>query len=284
MTSRSAEQERRIALLERQRATIAELMERRGALVPSARERESRAAQPPTRSHQAPLVGIRERDVRPDERDAGSARDQPRDRARRGRRRRKSTALTVKLSLERHGSAHPRSSVRRPVALLPADSLGSCVVRPRRRADAVVERPTSGVGAHGQGQRARSVARSTSRAPDSSPRNHCRSSPRPDVVRGLYVNRWAALGDRMWQLIEVAKRTEVNALVIDVKDDRGLPALSLRRSRCARRSARTRIARCRAKRLRADPRHDARARHLPDRAHRRRQGPAARAGAAASGR
>jgi len=38
----------------------------------------------------------------------------------------------------------------------------------------------------------------------------------------LYVNRWAAIGQRMWQLIDVAKRTEVNALVIDVKDDRGL--------------------------------------------------------------
>jgi len=35
------------------------------------------------------------------------------------------------------------------------------------------------------------------------------------------VNRWAALGDRMWDLIDIAKRTEVNALVIDVKDDRG---------------------------------------------------------------
>ena len=45
--------------------------------------------------------------------------------------------------------------------------------------------------------------------------------PRPEVVRGLYINRWAALGERMWQLIDVAKRTEVNALVIDVKDDRG---------------------------------------------------------------
>jgi hypothetical protein len=43
----------------------------------------------------------------------------------------------------------------------------------------------------------------------------------PRIVRGLYVNRWAALGDRMWELIDVAKRTEVNALVIDVKDDRG---------------------------------------------------------------
>jgi hypothetical protein len=46
-------------------------------------------------------------------------------------------------------------------------------------------------------------------------------SPRPAVVRGLYVNRWAALGNRIWQLIDVARRTEVNALVIDVKDDRG---------------------------------------------------------------
>jgi hypothetical protein len=45
--------------------------------------------------------------------------------------------------------------------------------------------------------------------------------PRPPVVRGLYVNRWAAIGQRMWDLIGVAKRTEVNALVIDVKDDRG---------------------------------------------------------------
>jgi hypothetical protein len=43
----------------------------------------------------------------------------------------------------------------------------------------------------------------------------------PSPLRGLYVNRWAALGDRMWQLIDVAKRTEINALVIDVKDDRG---------------------------------------------------------------
>jgi hypothetical protein len=45
--------------------------------------------------------------------------------------------------------------------------------------------------------------------------------PRPPVVRGLYVNRWAAVGKRMWDLIDVAKRTEVNALVLDVKDDRG---------------------------------------------------------------
>ena len=44
----------------------------------------------------------------------------------------------------------------------------------------------------------------------------------PDTVRGLYVNRWAAVGSRMWELIALARTTEVNALVIDVKDDRGL--------------------------------------------------------------
>lgn len=45
--------------------------------------------------------------------------------------------------------------------------------------------------------------------------------PTPDTLRGLYVNRWAALGRKMDQLIDLAKTTEVNALVIDVKDDRG---------------------------------------------------------------
>jgi len=45
---------------------------------------------------------------------------------------------------------------------------------------------------------------------------------RPDTVRGLYVNRWAALGRKVWQLLDVARTTEVNTLVIDVKDDRGL--------------------------------------------------------------
>jgi hypothetical protein len=43
----------------------------------------------------------------------------------------------------------------------------------------------------------------------------------PETLRGLYVNRWAAIGQKVYRLIDVAKRTEVNALVIDVKDDRG---------------------------------------------------------------
>jgi hypothetical protein len=59
-------------------------------------------------------------------------------------------------------------------------------------------------------------------APDSILRPPAPLVPAPAEVRGLYVNRWASLGQKMWQLIDVAKTTEVNALVLDVKDDRGL--------------------------------------------------------------
>ena len=86
---------------------------------------------------------------------------------------------------------------------------------------------SSGETARGEGQQPVVQAGATgsdsarrSAAPDTTARA-LPLMPRPEVVRGLYVNRWAALGERMWQLIDVAKRTEVNALVIDVKDDRG---------------------------------------------------------------
>ena len=58
-----------------------------------------------------------------------------------------------------------------------------------------------------------------------SARDTARLVPRvatPDTLRGLYVNRWAAIGPPVWGLIEIARTTEINALVIDVKDDRGL--------------------------------------------------------------
>ena len=43
------------------------------------------------------------------------------------------------------------------------------------------------------------------------------------IVRGLYVNRWAAQSaKRMRSLIAIADSTEVNALVIDMKDEFGL--------------------------------------------------------------
>jgi hypothetical protein len=64
------------------------------------------------------------------------------------------------------------------------------------------------------------VGSSTARA-DSVPPRVIARVPTPDTLRGLYVNRWAALGRKLNDLIAVAKRTEINALVIDVKDDRG---------------------------------------------------------------
>jgi hypothetical protein len=65
------------------------------------------------------------------------------------------------------------------------------------------------------------AASSMSRAADSVVAPRIVRVPAPDTLRGLYVNRWAALGRKLNTLIGVAKRTEVNALVIDVKDDRG---------------------------------------------------------------
>lgn len=45
---------------------------------------------------------------------------------------------------------------------------------------------------------------------------------RPEHVRGVYVNAWAAGSDsRMTQLIGLARRTEVNSFVIDIKDATG---------------------------------------------------------------
>jgi len=47
--------------------------------------------------------------------------------------------------------------------------------------------------------------------------------PAPGIVRGLYVNRWAAQSTRrMRGLIAMADSTEINAFVIDMKDEFGL--------------------------------------------------------------
>jgi hypothetical protein len=48
-------------------------------------------------------------------------------------------------------------------------------------------------------------------------------SAAPPVVRALYVNRWAAQSKRkMAKLVAIADTTEINALVIDMKDEFGL--------------------------------------------------------------
>lgn len=46
--------------------------------------------------------------------------------------------------------------------------------------------------------------------------------PRPDFVRGLYVNAWAAGSSRrMEEILTIVRETEVNSLVIDIKDATG---------------------------------------------------------------
>lgn len=44
---------------------------------------------------------------------------------------------------------------------------------------------------------------------------------RPGSVKALYVNAWAFSGNRLWDLVRLADSSDVNALVVDVKDDTG---------------------------------------------------------------
>ncbi|PWW05450.1 putative glycosyl hydrolase protein [Paenibacillus cellulosilyticus] len=43
----------------------------------------------------------------------------------------------------------------------------------------------------------------------------------PDAVRGIYVTGWSAGGERMKSLLQLVDDTELNAMVIDIKDDDG---------------------------------------------------------------
>ncbi|HEU5040247.1 MAG TPA: putative glycoside hydrolase [Gemmatimonadales bacterium] len=43
----------------------------------------------------------------------------------------------------------------------------------------------------------------------------------PETVRALYVNAWAFGGKRFRELLRLAERSEINAFVVDVKDDTG---------------------------------------------------------------
>ena len=62
-----------------------------------------------------------------------------------------------------------------------------------------------------------------SAAADSAAADSARTAPPAGIVRGLYINRFAAQSSRrMAKLIAVADSTEVNAFVVDVKDEFGL--------------------------------------------------------------
>jgi hypothetical protein len=47
------------------------------------------------------------------------------------------------------------------------------------------------------------------------------ASPLPPPVRALYVNAWAFGSSKLWHLVRLADSTEINAFVVDVKDDTG---------------------------------------------------------------
>ena len=47
------------------------------------------------------------------------------------------------------------------------------------------------------------------------------NGPISDPVKALYVNAWAFGGSKLWQLVSLADSTEINAFVVDVKDDTG---------------------------------------------------------------
>ena len=74
--------------------------------------------------------------------------------------------------------------------------------------------------------------------------------PTTAAVKALYVNAWAFSSPRLWQLVRLADETEINAFVVDVKDDTGCllypsdvaVAQQIGANRCARtRDARERI-------------------------------------------
>ncbi len=80
------------------------------------------------------------------------------------------------------------------------------------------EVPTSGAGVDRPG--AGAGARDS--VPSETAREASVRFPRPEHVRGLYVNAWAAGSTgRMASLLDLARRTEVNSLVIDIKDASG---------------------------------------------------------------
>ena len=46
-------------------------------------------------------------------------------------------------------------------------------------------------------------------------------APPPPPVKALYVNAWAFGSPKLWHLVRLADSTEINAFVVDVKDDTG---------------------------------------------------------------
>ena len=79
--------------------------------------------------------------------------------------------------------------------------------------------------------------------------------PPPPPVKALYVNAWAFGSPKLWHLVRLADSTEVNALVVDVKDDTGC-LLYDSQVEVARQIGATRCIRARDARARLDTLHE----------------------------
>jgi hypothetical protein len=79
--------------------------------------------------------------------------------------------------------------------------------------------------------------------------------PPPPPVKALYVNAWAFGSPKLWHLVRLADSTEVNAFVVDVKDDTGC-LLYDSQVEVARQIGATRCIRARDARARLDTLHE----------------------------
>jgi hypothetical protein len=115
------------------------------------------------------------------------------------------------ISLEAPGREAPRASV----SAKEGDRAGA----------SASSRDTSAASAASASAAASASVASAAAAASPSPSSGVDSArpPAPGIVRGLYVNRWAVQSPRrMRGLIAVADSTEINAFVIDMKDEFGL--------------------------------------------------------------
>lgn len=105
--------------------------------------------------------------------------------------------------------------------LLPELGMGSGAVD-MDQSGPMIHTPGPSAGDAGQGPAEADDGSDLERARADSVRFHGARFPRPEHVRGLYVNAWAAGStNRMEALIDLARRTEINTFVIDIKDATG---------------------------------------------------------------
>lgn len=130
-----------------------------------------------------------------------------------------------------HPSIRPSLLPRVAAGLLAASALAACTGAEQPALTTTAAAPTGNAAGSSAGARNAADSAGAAAAAPGRPIGSIASFTEGDsaapVVKGLYVNRFAAQSrKRMKWLIDVADSTEVNALVIDVKDEFGLNYVS----------------------------------------------------------